>query len=562
MIALAYIRRSKNSKKRPSVSPERQAANIGELCQAKGWAVEWFSDTEGHMSGMTESKRPAWLQLKVRLASAPPATFAAVVVNSLDRSSRKAKDFLNFLDALKVKKCDFISVTQPYLDTTTPYGRAMIASMMIYAQLEAEIDSQRLVEDIAYRQSEGQMWGPIPLGYARASDQDGVRLRLRAPDPDAPFVLRLLEAYAKGDVSMRGLARAANLWPAAHIPGGFWRMRRRDGSRVPFSHRSIESLLDNAPIYAGQVVRYRGKEGEEEYVGKHDAIITPELADQVLRVRRQREDKSLTSGRRRGAYCYLLTPLLHCATCGKAFRGQMLAGRPRYWHGTGSHGWARIDADRLEALALHGFRGLTAPPEDIAAIAHEIGEAQESPESEQQRARLRLQLEREQDLYRFGDTSRAVYQQRRGEIERQLLALEPRSDRAIPDIAATLSQLQAYLVDPHPDKRPLQKALLATFVERIETDGQKITLLTLWPLFEATFKRVILVYPQPDSSGRLDQLLTPREPTPIIWDRRLADRNAALVALRRQGWTYRALAARFGISLARCQQIVTVFRQE
>lgn len=77
--------------------------------------------------------------------------------------SRNAKDWFTFIDLLQRRQIDFVSVTQPFLDTTTPYGRAMVGSMMIFAQLEVEIDSQRIAEDIEYRQSEGQMWGPVPM---------------------------------------------------------------------------------------------------------------------------------------------------------------------------------------------------------------------------------------------------------------------------------------------------------------------------------------------------------------------------------------------------------------
>jgi len=556
------VRRSKNSKKRPSVSPERQASNIAELCAQRGWTVEWFRDTEGHRSGLTELKRPEWLRLKERLERARPGEITAVVVNSLDRSSRKAKDFLNFLELLKVRSTEFVAVTQPYLDTTTPYGRAMIASMMIYAQLEAEIDSQRLVEDIEYRQSEGQMWGPAPIGYGPAREIDGSRLRIRPPDDDAPLVARLLARYAQGGISMRELAAAANLYPAAHLAGGFWRMRRRDGSRVPFTERSVESILDNAPIYAGRIVRFGGKDAEETYEGKHLPIIPDELAARVGQVRAdRRSDRGLVS-RPRQSRVYLLAGLLHCAACGARLRGQMLRGRPRYWHEQ-SHGWARLDAERAERDVVDALKAWEIPPELVPYLERpEVAAPIAIDGTAAQVRRLEQQLTRELDLYRLGDQSRVDYLRHKAEVESALGSLRPRvAGASSPSaLAAALGNLRGRLLDPNPDPLIVRDTLRA-LVERVDTDGQKISLLKLHPWADAIFKRQIDLYPQPASRSHVDLILG-RPPTPICFRERCQDRNAEIARRRQLGETYRVLAAAYSISIARVAQICTVFRTE
>lgn len=101
MLAIADVRRSKQSKKNPSASPERQAAVIGEYCEGKGWGVDWYRDAEGHRSGKSEVGRPEWLRLKARLEAARPGEITAVVVYALDRSSRNAKDWFTFIDLLQ-----------------------------------------------------------------------------------------------------------------------------------------------------------------------------------------------------------------------------------------------------------------------------------------------------------------------------------------------------------------------------------------------------------------------------------------------------------------------------
>jgi hypothetical protein len=309
--------------------------------------------------------------------------------------------------------------------------------------------------------------------------------------------------------------------------------------------------VDNARVYAGQVVRYAGKDGEESFAGKHPPLIPEELARRVGEVRAHRADPHLTSARLKGVLTYPLTPLLHCGVCGARFRGQLLHGTRRYWHGVGSHGWARLDADRLEAEVIARLR-LAWPSDDVESIARlaTAGDAA-APDTADQVARLRRQLEREKDLYALGDRSRAEYLARKGEIEREIAGLTPREARRAEraSIAAIRTLADALDREPCEEVRKIQKALLGTVVARIETDGKGITAVVLRPYFAGLFGEVIQVYPQPELGGHHDQCAAPS------YRARLAARNAELRRLRAEGWTFRALGERYGISTARAEAV-------
>ena len=221
-----------------------------------------------------------------------------------------------------------------------------------------------------------------------------------------------------------------------------------------------------------------------------------------------RQDKNLV---RLGyvAHTYPLSPLLRCVTCGARLRGHRSNGRYRYWHDQHSHGWAQVDAEALEQELLARFTGWTLPAslaEEIMRQARAEQDGKTGDDVAQQIRRLESQLEREKDLYSLGDGSRDEYLRKRKEIEAEITRISPR-DTSTQDqwqhLATIVGNFQAIITgDGSEDSRRLQKSLLATIVESIDTDGQKITALNLRPWFDAFFKAVINVYPQPDSNRR------------------------------------------------------------
>ncbi|MCB5608060.1 recombinase family protein, partial [[Ruminococcus] gnavus] len=55
---------------------------------------------------------------------------------------------------------------QPYFDTSTPHGRAFVNNSMIWAELEAQNDSDRILGVFDDKVDNGEVLsGSTPLGY-------------------------------------------------------------------------------------------------------------------------------------------------------------------------------------------------------------------------------------------------------------------------------------------------------------------------------------------------------------------------------------------------------------
>src|SRR5699024_6688507 len=119
----------------------------------------------------------------------------AVVVFKLDRLSRSQKDTLYLIeDVFLPNGVDFISLNES-IDTSTPYGRAMIGILSAFAQLERENIYLRTRMGMVERVRQGYWMGGggVPFGY----DYDQTA-GILVPNADAPRVRQMYDLYLKG----------------------------------------------------------------------------------------------------------------------------------------------------------------------------------------------------------------------------------------------------------------------------------------------------------------------------------------------------------------------------
>jgi DNA invertase Pin-like site-specific DNA recombinase len=457
--ALVYVRKSMVRRKRDEISPERQLANCLAAVESHGWHADEgdiYQDAEGHRSGRSEEHRPAWRALKQRVKTDP--TVVAVVVNSLDRSSRSPKDFFNFLDLVKRHEVEIVSVIEQF-DTSTAIGRAFLAILMVVASLESDLASERTTSTIGYLKGLGTHWGYTPYGYTRDDDA------IPQPDDNAAAVVEALTYYAQGDKSYGAVARYLN----RHPDGFRWRDRKREP--VPFTSHSIRSIVSNVLIYAGWVPVGRGKDMQitdeantlEDLVrlthaseGLHPPLIDEALANRVLAARHKRVFLAV----RRADRTYILTPMLHCANCGEMLRGKV--GRrsdtgPRYCHYGSTHACLESsgldpeivdgshDAHELEERVLAMLNGIRLSGAIVTRLSNAVAErVRTRPGNEvfqEQIEELRRQQERLRDTYVLGDTPRDQYLVLRAEQERRIRELERQLGGADYPLETTLARI-------------------------------------------------------------------------------------------------------------------------
>ena len=94
-------------------------------------------------------------------------SFDKVVVYKLDRLSRSQRDTLTLLEEIfNANSVDFVSMSENF-DTSTPFGRATIGILAVFAQLEREQIKERMSMGRDARAKSGGWMGSyhIPIGY-------------------------------------------------------------------------------------------------------------------------------------------------------------------------------------------------------------------------------------------------------------------------------------------------------------------------------------------------------------------------------------------------------------
>lgn len=157
-----YVRVSTQEQATEGHSISEQLERLRKYCDAHGWMlVEEYVDPG--FSG-TNTNRPALQKL---LRDIPNGGFDTVLVYKLDRLSRSQKDTMQLIeDVFLANKIDFISMNENF-DTSTPFGRAMIGILSVFAQLERDQINERLMMGRVGRAKTGKWNGgqKPPVGY-------------------------------------------------------------------------------------------------------------------------------------------------------------------------------------------------------------------------------------------------------------------------------------------------------------------------------------------------------------------------------------------------------------
>ena len=120
-----------------------------------------------------------------------------IIFTRLDRWFRNLRHYLNTQDILDKHGVSWTAIEQPYFDTSTPHGRAFVNNSMIWAELEAQNDSDRILGVFDDKVDNGEVLsGSTPLGYTIVNKH-------LVPDDDAPTAVAIFQYYRKtGNLSM------------------------------------------------------------------------------------------------------------------------------------------------------------------------------------------------------------------------------------------------------------------------------------------------------------------------------------------------------------------------
>ena len=186
--ALCYVRVSTQEQVN-GYSIGEQIDRLRKYCDAHDWYVANVYTDAGYSGGNTD--RPA---LKEMIDDVKSGKGDCVVVYKLDRLSRSQKDTLQLIEDTFLKNgCDFVSLSENF-DTATPFGRAMIGILAVFAQLEREQIKERMTMGLQARVKSGNWKGGIrPKGY------DYIDGKLVINEYEAMQIRELFDRFTKGE---------------------------------------------------------------------------------------------------------------------------------------------------------------------------------------------------------------------------------------------------------------------------------------------------------------------------------------------------------------------------
>lgn len=267
-------------------SIDEQRERLEAFCKAKGWSKPVMFIDPGFSGGTLE--RPA---LRSLLGEVGRGRFGTVVVYKLDRLSRSQKDTLYLIeDVFNKHGVSFVSVCENF-DTGTPFGKAMIGILSVFAQLEKDQITERFTMGRIGRAKSGLFHGGgnAPTGY------DYVDGHLVVNEFGAMQVREVYERFRNGE-SVHSIQR--NM----HEKYGGWT-----------NHTLVYNVLRNS-LYIG-MVKFNGT----EYEGEHTPIIGEELFCEVQGLLSSRNARDARKTPFRAGF--LLSGLVYCGNCGARYHG-------------------------------------------------------------------------------------------------------------------------------------------------------------------------------------------------------------------------------------------------
>lgn len=282
-----YVRVSTTSQLEEGYSIEEQKAKLESYCDIKDWHI-YKVYTDGGFSGST-TERPALEQL---IKDAQSKLFDTVLVYKLDRLSRSQKDTLYLIEDIFLKNnIEFVSLLENF-DTSTPFGRAVIGLLSVFAQLEREQIKERMQLGKLGRAKSGKsmMWAKTSYGYNYDKETGSMTVN----EYEALAVKEIFTSYLAG-MSITKLRDKIN----GEYP-----------KQPAWSYRTIRGILAN-PVYCG-LNQYKG----QTFQGTHKAIISLDDFEQTQRelAKRQQTAKELSNPRPFQAK-YMLSGLTQCGYC-------------------------------------------------------------------------------------------------------------------------------------------------------------------------------------------------------------------------------------------------------
>ena len=419
MLVALYPRVSTQEQAKEGYSIGEQIERLNKYCEAMGWTVYKTYTDPGYSGG--DTNRPG---LQEMIKDVKAGKVDKVVVYKLDRLSRSQLDTLYLIEKVFLANgTDFVSMSENF-DTSTPFGRAMIGILAVFAQLEREQIKERMTMGKEARAKEGK-WGggsTEPIGYTYNPTKDLLEL----DEYEAMQIRELYELFLKGTPLRRietiflekGYKHKHGLW----TPGG---MRRIMRNKIMLGY-----------------IHYHN----EWYKGEHTPIIDEETFNKGVNLLDERLIKYADYCRNPRQQTTYLGGLITCKRCGGKFSKQLNSryreGKPKvFWYvcyskhkrvkkmikdpNCDNKNWKMVDLDNL---IFDEIRKFAIDPDHINDVRERKNSESDTANKiqiiEQEIEKINSQISRFLDLYGIGTFTIDQVNDRVTPLNEQKVALE------------------------------------------------------------------------------------------------------------------------------------------
>lgn len=288
-----------------------QRKKLKEYCKFLGIEDFVIFEDDGYSAKNTD--RPHFQEMMSRVRD---GEFSHLIVWKVDRVSRNLLDFAAMYQELKDHKVTFISMNEQF-DTSTAIGEAMLKIILIFAELERNMTSERVTGIMLDRAEQGLWNGArMPVGYRWNPE-----IKFPEPDPEETKIVQFIFDEYERVRSTTKIARYLNHNQIASKRGGQW------------TSKLIRDIIRN-PFYIG-TYRYNLRESgrgplkpESEWIvreNNHPAIIAKEQFERCNAIMDENGTSRDTSELRARKYVHTFSGRLVCGKCG----ANMIASKDR-----------------------------------------------------------------------------------------------------------------------------------------------------------------------------------------------------------------------------------------
>lgn len=302
-----YTRVSTEDQVREGYSLQAQERTLREFADKNDFEVVGLYVDEG-ISGRSIKKRKELSQL---LQDAEKKKFDLVLIYKLDRLSRTVRDAYTIIDTLVKNDIGVLSYSEKHINFSNAQQRAMFGMSMVFAQLEVEQISERVIFGMQEAAKSGKAMFDTPYGYR---NNNGV---IEIVPEEAEIVKEMFSLYKEG-LGFNSIAKRFNTRGIKPPKGDFW-----------YSN-TINRCIQNKAYYGVREIHFKKIKTTEtcEYV--YPAIITKEEFEDAKSLRDSKAKLHPKTANLRFD-SPIFSGFLKCSRCGHSISTcGLLRGKRRY----------------------------------------------------------------------------------------------------------------------------------------------------------------------------------------------------------------------------------------